>query len=100
MLHWNDDKTFYQKLLEADYIEEYDESNVNDEDNLYLREIVDVHVSDKVDSLYFNSYNGIVKGIMYYQLEPKYSLYKYDLIPNGNWMDRHLIKRSLVKSLL
>ena len=46
MITFKDKNIFYHKLLEADQIEDYDATNPNENENEYVRDIVDVHIMD------------------------------------------------------
>ena len=84
VLQWNNEQIFHQKLLEADDIEDYDDAHPEDENNEYIREVVDAKILNQ---------DKIVKAIMYYQKTNVSQLSECDEIPNGNWMDRHLLKQ-------
>eukprot|EP01083_Nonionella_stella_P075723 205948_1 len=86
LLQWTDEQTFYEKVLGADDIEDYDDTHPDDDENEYIRDIVDVHMTD-------NAQNEITKAIIYYQRQGVSPLHKCHEIPDGDWMHRHLIVR-------
>eukprot|EP00483_Globobulimina_turgida_P007910 UN07926 len=97
LLQWNDKQIFYEKVLEADDIEDYDDTHPYDEENEYVRDIVDVHLMD--------SNNKVLQAILYYQQVGVTPLNNCDEMPNGDWMDRHLLNTfrkisKRIKSLL
>lgn len=84
LMQWNDEQTFYEKLAEADDIEDYDTEHPDDENNEYIRNVVDVHILSN------NHHRSVMKAIMYYQT--MFIWNECDEIPNGNWTHRHFLK--------
>ena len=76
LLTFNDDKIFKQKLQKADHIEGYSENN---DQSLFLREIVDIQAFDK------NNYPYNDKAIMYYRKREETNEI---WIKHGNWLKR------------
>ena len=92
VLQWNDRHKFHEKLLIADKIEDYDSTRIDEADNEFLRDVVDVHITNTVDGQSESITSSTAKAIIYYQKMPAIGVFQCDAIPNGDWMNRHLLK--------
>lgn len=90
LITFNDKDLFYHKLFEADQIEDYDDTHPDDQENEYIRSIVDVKIMNNNQNIKDEFYE-YKKAIIYHQREGVSELTECDQIPNGDWMDRYLL---------
>jgi len=95
---FHDANVFNHKLMEADKIEHYDATQPDHEENAYVRDIVDVELVEphhRIREEFFGAANDDLsakQAIIYYQRSGVSPMAQCVEIPNGDWLDRHLLR--------
>ena len=89
LLQWDEPDTFYRKVQHADRIEDYDAMHPEGADDGFLRDVVEVELMQAQAQT-----QELVTAIIYFQRTPASALFGCDAIPNGDWMERHLLDTS------